>query len=80
MAGMVQTGLSLVTYLEMMLSPDAWGDELCLYVISHMWGVGITLVYPSENNRQTQNQTFYAIIRCSFCPTLHWPFSLQSNR
>ena len=46
------TGLSLVTYLEMMLSPDAWGDELCLYVLSHMWGVGITLVYPSENNRQ----------------------------
>ena len=46
------TGLSLVTYLEMMLSPHAWGDELCLYVLSHMWGVGITLLYPSENNRQ----------------------------
>ena len=28
------------------------GDELCLYALSHMWGVGITLLYPSENNRQ----------------------------
>ena len=45
-------GLSLATYVEMMLSPQAWGDELCLYILSHMWGVGITLLYPSENNRE----------------------------
>ena len=31
-------GLSLATYVEMMLSPQAWGDELCLYILSHMWG------------------------------------------
>ena len=47
-------GLSLVTYIEMMMSPQAWGDELCLYILAHMWRVGITLLYPSENNRQNQ--------------------------
>ena len=45
-------GLSFLTYLEMMLSPHSWGDELFLYAMSHMWGVGITLLYPSENNRE----------------------------
>ena len=43
------TGLSLVTYLEMMLSPHAWALPLC--PVSHV-GVGITLPYPSENNRE----------------------------
>ena len=45
-------GFSLVTYLEQLLNPDAWGDEICLSVISHMWGVSITLVYPMEGNRE----------------------------
>ena len=73
-------GLSLVTYIEMMLSPQAWGDELCLYILAHMWGVGITLLYPSENNRQHMIRTQHAFVTSAFCFVVHWAFSLQSNR
>ena len=44
--------VSLVEYLEMMMVHDSWGDEICLTVISHMWAVGITVMYPSEQYRE----------------------------
>ena len=45
-------GLSLIGYIEQLLNPDAWGDEICLTIISHMWAVCITLLYPMEANRE----------------------------
>ena len=45
-------GVSLVGYVELMLDPNAWGDEIFLTALSHMWGCSITIMYPSEGNRE----------------------------
>ena len=44
--------VSFIEYLEMMLSKESWADEVFLTVLSHMWAVTITIVYPSEGNRE----------------------------
>ena len=39
------TGLSLVTYLEMMLSPNAWGDEIFMSWLTCGGGGGVELLF-----------------------------------
>ena len=35
---------SFMTYLQALLAPDFWGDEMVLVVTSMMWQVGITVL------------------------------------
>ena len=43
-----QEGVSLSTYLESLLDPSTFADEIVLTAISFMWGVTISIVYPDD--------------------------------
>ena len=51
-------GFSFKDYLLYLLQADTWGDELCLSVISIMWNMKVTVIFPGTlgkyNIRHTQ--------------------------
>ena len=59
-------GLSLVGYLEMMIDTNAWGDEIFLTILSHMWSCSITVMYPSEANREYRIRHDVALNKVDF--------------
>ena len=45
-SGVGGRGMSIYSYLKSQFNPDTWGDEICLSIVSHMWGITATICRP----------------------------------
>jgi hypothetical protein len=42
---------SIKSYLQYLNKPGAWGDSIVLWILSLMWGVGVTVVHGESLDR-----------------------------
>ena len=47
---------SVVTYLENLMRPGFYGEEICLLIISMMWKIRITIINGQTDSHQDPSQ------------------------
>ena len=64
----------LYSYLQHVLIPDTWGEEIILTLVSMMWQMGITMVYAETMLQAESGDTTGVWKQLIWCwgTHLHW--------